>query len=64
MEIRAKCNWIPVILAVQAPLALARAVGQTSVNFGDPKAPNVLTPGVPFQGERVTKTTMRLRDHI
>jgi hypothetical protein len=61
MEVAAKCDWIAVVLAVLVPLAPAPAVGQTSVSFGDPKTPNVLTPGVPFQGERVTKTTMRLQ---
>lgn len=55
-------DWIAAALAALAPLVLARAAGQTSVSFGDLKVPNVLTPGTPFQGERVTKTTVRLQD--
>jgi hypothetical protein len=55
-------GWIAAVLAVLALPALTPAAAQTSESFGDPKAPNVLTPGAPFQGERVTKTTMRLQD--
>ena len=62
MKIRSQCDCIAVVMAVLVPLALVRAMGQTSISFGDPVAPNVLTPGAPFQGERVTKTTMRLQD--
>lgn len=62
MQILARCGRVAVVTALLVALAGARSVGQTSVSFGDPKAPNVLTPGAPFQGERVTKTTMRLQD--
>lgn len=58
----AKYDSGAILLAVLISLVAAQAVGQTSVSFGDPKAPNVLTPNVPFQGERVTKTSMRLQD--
>lgn len=62
MDFVTKRDQIAALLAVLAPFALVQVQGQTSVTFGDPKVPNVLTAGVPFRGERVTKTAVRLQD--